>query len=73
MTDIQHEKYAALISRVETLEDELDALEQAAGDPDQIKALQPTRPIQWFDYPMQHAVCPEELAEIARFLHARLD
>ncbi len=40
MTDIQHEKYAALISRVETLEDELDALEQAAGDPDQIKALQ---------------------------------
>ena len=40
MTDIQHEKYAALISRVETLEDELDALEQAQGDPDQIQALQ---------------------------------
>ena len=40
---------------------------------DQVKALNPERPMQWFDYPMQHAVCPEELAEIARFLHARLD
>jgi phospholipase/carboxylesterase len=39
---------------------------------DQVAALQPKRPLQWFDYPMQHAVCPEELAEIARFLHARL-
>jgi phospholipase/carboxylesterase len=39
---------------------------------DQVQALQPGRAIQWFDYPMQHAVCPEELAEIARFLHARL-
>jgi phospholipase/carboxylesterase len=39
---------------------------------DQVAALQPARPLQWFDYPMQHAVCPEELAEIARFLHERL-
>lgn len=39
---------------------------------DQVKALTPERPTEWFDYPMQHAVCPEELAEIARFLHARL-
>lgn len=40
---------------------------------DQVKALNPERPMQWYDYPMQHSVCPEELAEIARFLHARLD
>jgi predicted esterase len=26
----------------------------------------------WYDYPMPHAVCPEEIAEIARFLHERL-
>ncbi|PRQ08656.1 alpha/beta hydrolase [Enhygromyxa salina] len=39
---------------------------------DQVEALNPARPMEWFDYPMQHAVCPEELAEIARFLHARL-
>jgi phospholipase/carboxylesterase len=35
---------------------------------DQVVALQPERKVSWFDYPMQHAVCPEELAEIARFL-----
>ncbi len=40
MTDIQHEKYAALINKVETLEDALYALEQAKGDPDEITALQ---------------------------------
>jgi len=39
---------------------------------DQVAALQPARPMQWFDYPMPHAVCREELTEIARFLHARL-
>jgi phospholipase/carboxylesterase len=39
---------------------------------DQVKALQPERSMEWFDYPMPHAVCPEELAEIARFLHARI-
>lgn len=39
---------------------------------DQIAALSPARPIEWFDYPMPHAVCPEELAEIARFLHAHI-
>lgn len=39
---------------------------------DQIAALDPERPIQWFDYPMPHAVCPEELAEIARFLRERI-
>ena len=39
---------------------------------DQVVAMQPKRPIEWFDYPMPHAVCPEELAEIARFLHARI-
>jgi len=38
MTDIQHEKYAALINKVETLEDALYALEQAKGDPDEITA-----------------------------------
>jgi phospholipase/carboxylesterase len=39
---------------------------------DQVAALDPERPMQWFDYPMPHAVCPEEIAEIARFLHERL-
>ena len=39
---------------------------------DQVKALTPERSMQWYDYPMPHAVCPEELAEIARFLHARI-
>lgn len=39
---------------------------------DQVKAASPERPVQWYDYPMQHAVCPEEIAEIARFLHERL-
>jgi phospholipase/carboxylesterase len=39
---------------------------------EQIAALSPERPTQWFDYPMGHAVCPEELAEIARFLHGRV-
>ena len=39
---------------------------------DQVKALTPERAMQWYDYPMPHAVCPEELAEIARFLHARI-
>jgi phospholipase/carboxylesterase len=39
---------------------------------DQVVALQPERPVQWFDYPMPHSVCPEELAEIARFLHTRI-
>jgi phospholipase/carboxylesterase len=38
---------------------------------EQVKALQPEREMAWFDYPMPHAVCPEELAEIARFLHRR--
>ncbi len=36
---------------------------------EQVRAANPERQIAWFDYPMQHAVCPEELAEIARFLH----
>lgn len=39
---------------------------------DQVAALDPERPMQWYDYPMQHAVCPEEIAEIARFLRERL-
>lgn len=39
---------------------------------DQVAALDPERPMQWFDYPMQHAVCPEEIAEIARFLREHL-
>jgi phospholipase/carboxylesterase len=39
---------------------------------DQVAALHPGRPIEWFDYPMPHSVCPEEIAEIARFLHGRL-
>ena len=39
---------------------------------DQVAAMQPERTIEWYDYPMPHAVCPEELAEIARFLHARI-
>lgn len=40
---------------------------------EQVAALSPERPTHWYDYPMQHAVCPEEIAEIARFLHERLD
>lgn len=40
---------------------------------DQVLALDPERPMHWYDYPMPHAVCPEEIAEIARFLHERLD
>jgi phospholipase/carboxylesterase len=39
---------------------------------EQVAALHPGRPIEWFDYPMPHSVCPEEIAEIARFLHGRL-
>jgi len=39
---------------------------------DQVAAVDPDRPIQWFDYPMPHSVCDEELAEIARFLRERL-
>ena len=40
MTDIQHEKYARLIDQVESLEEQLDALEQANGDVEEIKRLQ---------------------------------
>ncbi len=40
---------------------------------DQITALDPQRPSAWFDYPMPHSVCPEELAEIGRWLHGLLD
>ena len=39
---------------------------------EQVRALEPARALEWFDYPMPHSLCPEELAEIARFLHARL-
>lgn len=39
---------------------------------DQVAALDPERPLQWYDYPMPHAVCPEEIAEIARFLRERV-
>jgi phospholipase/carboxylesterase len=39
---------------------------------EQIATLDPERPITWRDYPMDHAVCPEEIAEIARFLHAQI-
>lgn len=39
---------------------------------DQIRALDEDRPMAWFDYPMEHAVCPEEIAEIARWLHGVL-
>jgi len=39
---------------------------------DQVAAASPDRPVQWYDYPMPHAVCPEEIAEIARFLHERI-
>lgn len=37
-----------------------------------VAALDPGRPIAWHDYPMEHAVCPEELAELARWLHGVL-
>ncbi|MFV8750719.1 alpha/beta hydrolase [Nannocystaceae bacterium ST9] len=42
---------------------------------DQLKALDPGRPLEWHDYPMGHEVCPEELAVIAKWLRAclRLD
>jgi len=39
---------------------------------EQVKAGSSEREIAWYDYPMGHAVCPEELAEIARFLHGCL-
>ena len=39
---------------------------------DQMKALDPTRPLEWHDYPMGHEVCPEELAVIAKWLRACL-
>ena len=39
---------------------------------EQIAALDPDRPMSWYDYPMPHAVCPEEIAEIARFLREQL-
>ena len=25
--------------------------------------------VEWFEYPMQHAVCPEEITEISRWLN----
>jgi phospholipase/carboxylesterase len=39
---------------------------------DQLKALDPGRPLEWHDYPMGHEVCPEELAVIAKWLRACL-
>lgn len=39
---------------------------------DQVAALDPARPIAWHDYAMEHAVCPEELGVIARWLHGVL-
>ena len=35
---------------------------------DQIKALDPDRPISWDDYAMQHEVCPQQLGDIATWL-----
>ena len=40
---------------------------------EQIAARDPEREIAWHDYPMEHAVCPEELAQVAAFLHRVLD
>jgi len=28
--------------------------------------------VEWYEYPMQHEVCPQELAEVARWLRGRL-
>jgi phospholipase/carboxylesterase len=39
---------------------------------DQLKALDPERPIEWHDYPMGHEVCPEEIAVIAKWLRGCL-
>lgn len=39
---------------------------------DQLKALDPERPLEWHDYPMGHEVCPEELTVIAKWLRACL-
>lgn len=39
---------------------------------DQVKALDPTRPVEWHDYPMGHEVCPEELGVIGKWLRACL-
>ena len=36
---------------------------------DQVASLDPERPTEWHEYSMPHAVCPEELAELAKFLH----
>ena len=30
------------------------------------------RPLEWHTYPMQHEVCPDELRQIATWLHARI-
>lgn len=39
---------------------------------DQLRALDPERPLEWHDYPMGHEVCPEEIAVIARWLRGCL-
>ncbi len=41
---------------------------------DALKASDPAghRPLEWHTYPMQHEVCPEELRQIAAWLHARI-
>lgn len=40
---------------------------------DRMASLYPERVIDWHDYPMGHEVCPEEIAEIRRWLHRVLD
>jgi phospholipase/carboxylesterase len=39
---------------------------------DQLAALDADREMEWCEYPMVHVVCPEEIAEIRRFLHLRI-
>jgi len=38
-----------------------------SGSRDAIRSLGYS--VEWFEYPMQHAVCPEEIAEISRWLN----
>jgi len=38
---------------------------------DMVQQLSPGRPMEWHEYPMEHAVCPEEIETVARWLAER--
>ena len=43
-----------------------DAMARATGSRDALLAL--GYPVEWHEYPMQHSVCPQEIADMNRWL-----